>query len=166
MSDILDIIMTTALNPSEHPRLRQAIVDQLAVLRASAGRGDRNLVAQAEQDVRKNPSAAFSLDAAGHATLSVAEHRWHAGRFKTVSIGELRERARRSPSSTATSRVRLWVFDGASPVTDIGSLQATSSASTLFQVASQFNCLESPGPYVADVAVLSFDRAGLVGIRN
>src|SRR5262249_38677956 len=48
--------------------------------------------------------------------------------------------------------MRLWVFDGASPVTDIGSLQGTADEGSLFQVASQFNCLESPGDYVTEVA--------------
>jgi hypothetical protein len=48
--------------------------------------------------------------------------------------------------------VRFWVFDGISPLTDIGSLQATSGDNTVFQVASQFNCLESPGRYVTRVA--------------
>jgi hypothetical protein len=43
-------------------------------------------------------------------------------------------------------------LDGASPATDIGSLQATAGPGTLFQVASQFNCLESPGPYITAVA--------------
>ena len=32
--------------------------------------------------------------------------------------------------------------------TDIGSLQATAGPGMLFQVASQFNCLEAPGPFV------------------
>jgi hypothetical protein len=44
------------------------------------------------------------------------------------------------------------VFDGASPLTDIGALQAMCGRDTLFQVASQFNCLESPGPYVTRVS--------------
>jgi hypothetical protein len=48
--------------------------------------------------------------------------------------------------------VRLWVLDGASPATDIGSLQATAGPGTLFQVASQFNCLEAPGPSIVPVA--------------
>ncbi len=39
-----------------------------------------------------------------------------------------------------------------SPATDIGALQATAPPETVFQVASQFNCLESPGANIADVA--------------
>src|SRR5262249_24955810 len=49
-------------------------------------------------------------------------------------------------------QARLWVLDGAGPATDIGSLQATAGERALFQVASQFNCLESPGPFVVPVA--------------
>jgi hypothetical protein len=152
MSDMIDLILTTAADPAEHPRLRQGIATHLAAVRASAGRGNPDLVAQAEDDVRSNSAAAFSFDSAGYATLASAGHSWHAGRFETVSIGELRERMRRPTSRPTTPRLRLWVFDGASPVTDIGSLQAANSARTLFQVASQFNCLESPGPYVTRVA--------------
>ena len=48
--------------------------------------------------------------------------------------------------------MRLWGLEGVSPATDIGSLQATTGPGTLFQVASQCNCLESPGPYVTPVA--------------
>jgi AhpD family alkylhydroperoxidase len=44
------------------------------------------------------------------------------------------------------------VLDGASPATDIGALQATAPAGSLFQVASQFNCLEAPYATVTDIA--------------
>ena len=37
-------------------------------------------------------------------------------------------------------------------LTDIGALQASAPPGSLFQVASQFNCLESPGAYVTPVA--------------
>jgi hypothetical protein len=152
MSDMIDLILTTAADPAEHPRLRQAIAAHLAAVRASAGHGNSDLVAQAEEAVRRNPSSAFSFDSTGFATLSAAGKSWHAGRFETVSIGELRQRTQRQLSPPTTPRARLWVFVGASPLTDIGSLQAANSASALFQVASQFNCLESPGPYVTPVS--------------
>ena len=48
--------------------------------------------------------------------------------------------------------VRFFVLDGASPVTDIGALQATAPAGSLFQVASQFNCLEAPDARITRVA--------------
>ena len=52
----------------------------------------------------------------------------------------------------AIPRPRLVVLTGASPLTDIGTLQAHAADGTAFQVASQFNCLESPGPHVTPVA--------------
>jgi hypothetical protein len=97
---------------------------------------------------------AISFDESNIATLSAGGRTWRAGRFATPSIGNLRGRCAPLPAGagSSTDRVTLWVLDGASPATDIGSLQATSSESTLFQVASQFNCLESPGPCVTRVA--------------
>jgi len=50
------------------------------------------------------------------------------------------------------AKARLWLFHGVSPMKDIGALQATSGDGTLFQVASQFNCLEATGPHVSRVA--------------
>jgi hypothetical protein len=106
----------------------------------------------AERVVAKDPAAAFAMDWSGAATLSADGHTWHAGRFEVVSLGELRARAFRYRQSQTDAKARLWVFDGEGPATDIGALQATCGRSTLFQVASQFNCLESPGPYVTPVA--------------
>jgi hypothetical protein len=91
----------------------------------------------------------FSFDADGFATLAVEGHTWHAGRFETPSIAQLRERAKNAAGSGG--RCRLWVLDGAAPATDVGGLQATASPGSLFQAASQFNCLESPGPYITPV---------------
>ena len=105
-------------------------------------------MADAEEAARADPSGAFTFDVAGAATLTTAERTWHAGRFEVLSLGELRARA--SAARTPGARARLWVLEGVSPATDIGSLQATTDG-TLFQVASQFNCLESPGPYVTPV---------------
>jgi hypothetical protein len=158
MSDMLDLILTTAADPAEHPHLREEIAAHLAAVRASAGGGKPDLVAQAEETVRGKPGAAFSFDSAGCATLTSAGYSWSAGRFETISIGELRERARRQQSRSMTPRARLWVFVGASPLTDIGNLQAANSDNTLFQAASQFNCLESPGPYVTSVANYFHDQ--------
>src|SRR5581483_7785035 len=55
-------------------------------------------------------------------------------------------------------RLRLWVLDGAHPATDVGGLQATAPPGSLFQAASQFNCLESPGPYVTPGAQYFRDK--------
>lgn len=152
MTDLIDLTLTHAADPAHGSALRRDIEGHIVAVRASAGKGNRNLVARAEADVSRNPSAAFAYDSDGFATLGVAEGSWLAGRFETVSIGALRERARHKRAGATTPQVRLWVLDGASPVTDIGTLQAGSSAGALFQVASQFNCLESPGPYVTSVA--------------
>ena len=109
-------------------------------------------MARAEAAVRRSPADAFTFDDTGAASLAAAGHTWAAGRFEAVAIGDLKGRVRQLAAGPARARARLWVLDGASPVTDIGALQATSGDGTLFQVASQFNCLESPGPYVARVA--------------
>lgn len=151
MSDLLDIILTNAADQAEESHLLQEIEGHVGLLRASSGKGNRGLVSQAEQLVRENAADAFVHDSTG-STLTAAGCSWCAGRFETISIRELRDRASARILGAVRGRVRLLVFDGASPVTDIGSLQATNSNSTLFQVASQFNCLESPGPYITRVA--------------
>jgi hypothetical protein len=147
MQNILDLIVTHAADPANESDLRAAVAAHTASVRASAGCGNRSQVAQAESAVQRDPAAAFALDANGTATLHAGDTSWSAGRFATLSIRELRERAH-----TTGGRIRLWAFDGAGPATDIGALQATAAQGALFQVASQFNCLESPGPYVVPVA--------------
>lgn len=150
MSNLLDLAFTHALTATADRVLREKVAAHVRDVLASAGGGDRSLVAGAEEGVRADPASAFAFDSTGLASLRVGAHTWQAGRFATPSIGELRQRAR-APRQ-GTGRTRLWVFDGASPATDIGSLQATSGDNTLFQVASQFNCLEAPGPFVTPVA--------------
>src|SRR5206468_2080013 len=94
-----------------------------------------------------DPERAFAFDSTRRATLSIGTFGWSAGHFETPSIGELRSR------STGEGGIgRLWVFEGISPATDIGALQAAGGGRSLFQVASQFNCLESPGPSIVPVA--------------
>lgn len=126
----------------------------LAETLASRGRGDRGALIAAEADVRSSPARCFRWNASGEATLYAAGTRYAAGQFSTPSIGVLRQLAAAAQrrSGGAAGRVRLWIFDGASIATDIGALQAVAPPRALFQVASQFNCLESPGPYVVDVA--------------
>ena len=102
--------------------------------------------------MRTRPERSFVFDAAGAAMVRTADAHVPAGRFETPSIGELRRRAASARRGGTGGRVRLWVLEGVSPATDIGSLQATTGPGTLFQVASQFNCLESPGPYITPVA--------------
>src|SRR5262245_40968389 len=123
----------------------------MAKLMGTAGQGKADLVATAELAVRAAPpGTAFSFGADGLATLEVEGHTWQAGRFETPSIAELRERAK--SAGAPGGRLRLWVLDGAAPATDVGGLQATAPPGSLFQAASQFNCLESPGPFVTPVA--------------
>ncbi len=146
---MIEELLARATDPTAEVELRHTVDQHIRKLIDSDNRGDRKLVAQAEAAVRADP-AAFSFDATGTATLTVAGSCWNAGRFETPSIGELRKRSE-VVASHGDARARLWVFDGASPATDIGGLQATMHGNPLFQVASQFNCLESPGPHLARV---------------
>jgi hypothetical protein len=51
----------------------------------------------------------------------------------------------------SSARPRLFALIGTDPATDIGALQATASPGSLFQVASQFNCLEAPDAMLVPV---------------
>jgi len=152
MADLIDLV-TSQAHASADVSLRREVAAHITALLASAGAGKRSSLQRAEQAVRLDPAHAFSFDATGVATLAADGKTWCAGRFQTLSVGELRSRIATSPLNAPTKgRVRLWMLDGASPATDIGSLQAGSNTCTLFQVASQFNCLEAPGPYVTPVS--------------
>jgi hypothetical protein len=110
-------------------------------------------VGAAEAQVAASAREAFEIDATGMATLRVGERSWCAGRFATPSIGERQAQL----SAGRGGRESLWVFVGGGPVTDIGALQATAGGSPLFQVASQFNCLKSPGEWIVPVACYDED---------
>ncbi len=144
------------LEQAGHPNLEQQFLQELsahvAAVKALAGAGDRRQVARIEAIVQAHPETSFHFDAAGTGTLRTRDADIPAGRFETPSIGALRKQVAAVRTGGARGRVRLWVLDGASPATDIGSLQAATGPGTLFQVASQFNCLESPGPYLTPVA--------------
>lgn len=121
---------------------------------ASRGQVDTSLVARAEHEVAARPAYAIRFNAAGFATVTAAGRTFRGGRFEVLSLAELRSRAesaRRRAGRPEVTR-RLWVFDGASPVTDIGALQATAEPGSLFQAASQFNCLEAPGAFIVPIA--------------
>lgn len=144
---MIDLFLKYATDPAGGPELAAAMTKLLG----TAGQGQPDLVQVAEHAVRAaKPGDAFSFDADGFATLEVEGHVWQAGRFETPSIAELRARAKTAGSGQG--RLRLWVLDGAGLTTDVGGLQATAGPGSLFQAASQFNCLESPGPYVTPVA--------------
>lgn len=140
-------------------RLESQFRAQVQAVLASREGGDLTQLPRAEADVKKDPRGRIRLDAAGLATVETAERAYRGGRFETVALGELRRRAdhAREQAGQQPARLRLWVFDGASPLTDIGALQATAAPGSLFQVASQFNCLESPAPCVTDVSYYPSD---------
>jgi hypothetical protein len=155
---MLDRFLTLAIHPNTEPDLRREVAGFVQSLRTSAGCGDRGQVSRTEAAVQPAPQRAFTFDAgSGQATLQTASATWPAGRFEIPSIAELRQRAACPTPGASGAEAKLWVLDGASPVTDIGSLQATAGDAALFQVASQFNCLESPGPYVTPVAAYFHD---------
>lgn len=135
-------------------RVLDAAARQLEWVVASRGLGPVELVEQVERAVARDPARAFRFASDGTATLAVEGQRFRAGSIEVASLGVLRARAlaARQRNGSPPARLRLWVLDGASPVTDIGGLQASAAPGTLFQVASQFNCLESPGAFVTPVS--------------
>jgi hypothetical protein len=150
---MLESVVTLGAEAKHDAALGWAVRAHAEAVRATVGRGDRSLVTRAERALQDDRQA-LSFDARGHGTLTIPGHTFAAGRFEPLTLGELRRRVveARSRRPEAEGRARLWVFAGASPVTDIGSLQAFGPPDALFQVASQFNCLESPGPYLTPVA--------------
>jgi hypothetical protein len=140
-------------------RLEDQFRAHLEAVLASRDRGDLTQVARMEAEIKEEPGRCIRFDATGLATVEAAGRTYRGGRFETIPLGELRRRAllAREQAGQPAARLRLWVFDGASPLTDIGALQATAPPGSLFQVASQFNCLESPGAYVTSVANYPYD---------
>lgn len=122
----------------------------LALATPGLGRDEVGLrLERLEARVRAAPERAFEVDPDGRATLRGADgERWAAGRFETPTLGELERRLAGRPSGPVT----LHVLVGAAPMADVAALQAAAEPGTLFQVASQFNCLEAPGLAVVPVA--------------
>jgi hypothetical protein len=135
-------------DPAQLTREVRELTDWLG---ASAGGGDQALVERAEAALPRDPGA-LRFDADGFGHLEVGGRTWSAGRFETPTVDQLRERAARRREERGRGRATLWVLDGAGAVTDIGGLQATAPEGALFQVASQFNCLEAPGARITPVA--------------
>jgi hypothetical protein len=144
---MIDLFLRHAPDPKQDTQLIRELAVHQSTLLASAGKGDPDDVVRSENAVIADPGGSFALDAAGHATLAVEGRTWAAGRFETPTLRELRRWATR----TGGGQVRLWVLDGMSPSADVGGLQATAGDGQLFQVASQFNCLESTGAHVTRV---------------
>ncbi len=125
----------------------QAVAAKAASKAISPPRPDsRPLIEEIESRAAADGPRAFRFDANRFATLRSGNRTLHCGRFSTPSIAQLRRDAWRP------RRIRLIVLGGTSPMLDIGTLQAWSGAGTVFQVASQFNALESPGPYVPPIS--------------
>jgi hypothetical protein len=107
------------------------------------------LLARIEDDVKRDVARAFEWDGDGGAWLTAAARSHRAGRFSTPSIEELEARVGRCGQR---GQITFSVLLGGHALTDIGSLQAMAGPGTVFQVASQFNCLEAPGPTLARLA--------------
>lgn len=133
--------------------LERALAEHVSAVVGSANRGDEELVGRIEDEVAADPRRALRFGSDGSAQLVAAGQRYQAGRFEVLRLCELASRAQaaRARAGRRLRRRRLWVFDGASPGTDIGALQATAAPGSMFQVASQFNCLEAPGAFVVPV---------------
>ncbi|HEU4730969.1 MAG TPA: hypothetical protein VFT22_23910 [Kofleriaceae bacterium] len=137
---------------------RSAVIAGLAAhlprVIASRGSGDPEQVGRVEAEVAADPARAIRFDAGGAATVIAGGRSYQGGRFEVLRLCELRARAlaARVRAGRPAAQRRLWILDGASPATDIGALQATAAPGSLFQVASQFNCLEAPGSFVVPVA--------------
>lgn len=135
-------------------QLLSGLEQHLRAVIDSRGRGDLDQVARAEAEVQADPSRALRFAADGGAAVCAIGRRYQAGRFEAPHLCALRARALRARGHAGRppARLRLFVLEGASPATDIGALQATAPPASLFQVASQFNCLESPGRFVTPVS--------------
>jgi hypothetical protein len=140
-TDLIETSLRGSLADLEAARQRVA---------ASRGKGDRSLVARVERAMAEAPES-ISFDSAGTATIDAAGRVFSGGSFATRSPQALRQAAVQRATGEPTA-VRFSVLEGEDPVTDIGSLQAMAHEATLFQAASQFNCLESPGPLLTNVA--------------
>jgi hypothetical protein len=151
---MLELIEQFDGSATARQRLIDGVERRVAEVIASRQRGDLSLVARAETEVRADPGGRIRVDDRGAATVHAVGRGFRGGRFEVPPLCALKARAldARARAGRPALRPRLWVLDGVSPATDIGALQATAPPGTLFQVASQFNCLESPGAYIADVA--------------
>lgn len=129
----------------------RVVLDAAECLRASVNRGDRSQVARAEMALARDPSR-LSFEPDGAARLTILDRVYHAGRFEVPTVADLRARVAGRATQGGPAPLRLFALLGAGPLTDVGGLQAIAPPGTLFQVASQFNCLEAPGPFLVPVA--------------
>ena len=130
------------------PAERDRVLRAFAVTPPGSPR-ERAQVDHWEAAVEADPAGSFRVDAEGLAWLG----KHAAGRFETRNLRSLTG----SSGSGGSGRLRLWALTGAHPATDIGALQASAPPDSLFQVASQFNCLEAPGASLVRVADYFYD---------
>jgi hypothetical protein len=151
---MLDLLDEFDGSQAARQRLIEGVDAHGASVVASRQRGDVSLVERAEAEVRADPQGRIRFDARSDATVSAVGRTFRGGRFEAPALCALRAQAleARARAGRPAARARLWVIDGVSPANDIGALQATAPPRSLFQVASQFNCLESPGAFVTSVA--------------
>jgi hypothetical protein len=156
---VLDLIEAFDGSPSARRHVLDGVQQHVAAVVASRKRGDLAAVARAEAEVAPDPLRYIHFDKQGDATVQTGGRAFAGGRFELLSLAALQVRAReaRERAGRPSPRARLWLLDGVSPATDIGALQATAPPRSLFQVASQFNCLESPGAFVTPVANYAHD---------
>ena len=116
---------------------------------ASLGRrreDDQTFVQASEARIADDPGACLSFDGYGRATLRAGDDAGAAGSVFTPTLAQLRAWADvRVDPGAGDKCPRLFVLSGEHPITGIGALRAFAPPETLFQAASQFNCLESPG---------------------
>ncbi len=150
---MLDLIFAHGADPAAEDDLLDRLREHQRAVTTTESQFDRQVVRLIEAAVERDPAGTISFDGRNRATLRAEGHAWDAGRFEVPMLWSLKKRAREcSPEVPgAGERYRLWVIDGEGAATDIGALQATAPAGTLFQAASQFNCLESPGPRVTPI---------------
>jgi hypothetical protein len=134
-------------------QLLDAVERHVAAVVGSSRSGDPSLLGRAEAEVHADPRGCIRFDARGDATVRAVGRTFRGGRFEVPPLCALEARALevRELAGRPSPRTALWVLDGASPASDIGAMQAAAPPRTLFQVASQFNCLESPGAFIASV---------------
>lgn len=116
----------------------------------------RPLVAAAENAAHNGPSA-FEWDEHGQAVLTVGDQRYLSGHFSTPSLAELKQQLE-PQLETPDRKLQFSVLRGNHILTSITALEHLADGHTLFQLASQFNCLESPSDYLVPVIDYFYDR--------
>ena len=146
---MIPLIVSQGPDPAAESELLGALDTHTLRVLESAKQSERSIVRSVEAAVQASPAETISFDGRARATIHAHGRTWAAGRFEIPMIWSLKARAAEAPNDGPR---RLFALFGDRPETDIGALQAFAPPGTVFQVASQFNCLESPGPYVTPVA--------------